>query len=143
MKANGVRTRCPHRPRALAAERGLGSCAPVCGPLRGKLCSARNEGNLETRASAQTSKFLIPISPRFKPAALIGAQPPVPHSAARTGVLVRVGVLGCFLCVFLMLFMALTQVNTAQAAIDFVVDRSCMHPHLFVRHDELVHTASH
>jgi hypothetical protein len=42
-------------------------------------------GEFRNSPAAQTSKFLIPIFPRFKPAALIGAQPQGLHYTANTG----------------------------------------------------------
>jgi hypothetical protein len=48
-------------------------CAPGLLGLRPSICSTRTWGNLETRLSPQTSKFLIPSAPCFEPAALIGA----------------------------------------------------------------------
>jgi hypothetical protein len=62
--------------RALLRRCAVAALSP--GPSA-SICSTRNGGNLETRASAQTSKFLIPIAACFEPGALYGR---LLHSAA-------------------------------------------------------------
>jgi hypothetical protein len=74
--------------------------APGCGVAlsppkpraqRPSISGTRTGGNLETRASAQTSKFLVPISPFLEPGARIGGNRATPQQVACSAARVSLG----------------------------------------------------